>query len=228
MLAHAKLPKTFWAEALMTAAYVINQSPSVPLDGDIPQRVWTGKDLSYRQLRVFSCLSYVDVAKDQREKLDLKSRQCIFLGYDDDEFGYRLWNLAEKKVTRNRDIVFIEEKTIVNWEIENKTLVTKSSQVDARRNQEEIDSIEIESEPVGRLNTRQNREPTKEQGESTERGIESDSANKVEQESIVLNGGRRYPLRERKKMKERVHRTLTWKTQMWEKPWQPTDCKMSL
>ena len=45
MLAHAKLPKTFWAEALSTATYVINRSPSVPLDGDSPQKVWTGKEV---------------------------------------------------------------------------------------------------------------------------------------------------------------------------------------
>ena len=32
MLAHAKLPKTFWAEAMSTATYLINRSPSVPLD----------------------------------------------------------------------------------------------------------------------------------------------------------------------------------------------------
>ena len=64
MLAHAKLQKTFWAEALMTTTYVINRSPSVPLDKDIPQRVWSGKDLSYRHLRVFDCLAYMHVAKD--------------------------------------------------------------------------------------------------------------------------------------------------------------------
>ena len=66
MLAHAKLSKTFWAEALMTTVYVINRSPSVPLDGDIPQRVWTGKDVSYRHLRVFGSLACMHVAKDQR------------------------------------------------------------------------------------------------------------------------------------------------------------------
>ena len=36
MLAHAKLSKTFWAETLMTSTYVINRSPSAPLDGDVP------------------------------------------------------------------------------------------------------------------------------------------------------------------------------------------------
>ena len=39
MVVHAKLPKRFWAEALMTTTYVINKSPSVPLEGDMPQRV---------------------------------------------------------------------------------------------------------------------------------------------------------------------------------------------
>ena len=43
MLGHAKLSKTFWVEPLSTAIYVINRSPSAPLDGDVPQRLWTGK-----------------------------------------------------------------------------------------------------------------------------------------------------------------------------------------
>ena len=90
MLGHAKLSKTFWDEALMEVAYVINISSSVPLDGDIPQRVWTYKDLQYRHLRIFGCIAYVHVARDQRGKLDPKSQQCIFLGYGDDQFKYRL------------------------------------------------------------------------------------------------------------------------------------------
>ena len=90
----------------MTTTYVINRSPSKPLDGDVPQRVWTGKDVSCRHLNVFGYLAYVHVAKDQRGKLDPKSWPCIFLGYGDDEFGYRLWNLADKKVIWSRDIIF--------------------------------------------------------------------------------------------------------------------------
>ena len=95
VLAHTKLSKTFWAEALMTAVYVINRSPSVPLEGDSPQKIWTGKEVSYRHLKVFGCLAYVHVAKDWRAKLDPKTRPCIFLGYGDDEFGYRRFSGAE-------------------------------------------------------------------------------------------------------------------------------------
>ena len=67
-----------------------------------------GRSVSYRNLRVFWCLAYVHVAKDQRSKLDNKSKPCIFPGYSEDEFGYRLWDLIDKKVVRSRDIVFME------------------------------------------------------------------------------------------------------------------------
>ena len=65
MLAHAKMSKTFWVEALTIATYVINRSPSAPLDGDVPLRVWTFKEISYRHVKVFGCLAYVHVAKDK-------------------------------------------------------------------------------------------------------------------------------------------------------------------
>ena len=69
------------------------------------------------------------------------------------------------------EIVFMEEKTIVNWEFENKYPNTESSRVDARPNQEEVDSIEIESKPVDRFNIRQNQEPTEgEQGNRPNKG----------------------------------------------------------
>ena len=47
MLSHAKLPKIYGVEAMYTAVYLINCSPLVPLKGDVPQRVWIGKDVSY-------------------------------------------------------------------------------------------------------------------------------------------------------------------------------------
>ena len=47
MLSHATLPKSYWVEAMYIVVYMINKSPSVPLKGDVPQRVWTGKDVSY-------------------------------------------------------------------------------------------------------------------------------------------------------------------------------------
>ena len=96
-----EIAKDLLGRALMTTVYVINRSRSVPLESDIPQRIWSGKEVSYRHLRVFKCLAYVQIAKDQRGKLDPKSQPCLFLGYGKDEFGYRLWDLIDKKVIRS-------------------------------------------------------------------------------------------------------------------------------
>ena len=53
MLKLAKLPISFWSEVVNTTVYLINRSPSVHLDFDVPQRVWTGKDVPYSHLKVF-------------------------------------------------------------------------------------------------------------------------------------------------------------------------------
>ena len=39
MLSDAKLPKSFWVEAIHTIVDLINLSPSDPLDDDVPERV---------------------------------------------------------------------------------------------------------------------------------------------------------------------------------------------
>ena len=87
----------------------------MPLIGDVPQLVWIGKDVSYQHWKVFGCLSYMHVAKDQRSKVDNKSKPCIFLGYSKDEFDYKLWDILHKKVVRSQGIVFMEDKTIEDW-----------------------------------------------------------------------------------------------------------------
>ena len=69
MLKLAKLPKSFWGKAVNTVVYLINKSPSVPLDFDIPQRVWIGKDVPYSYLKVFGCKAFMHVPKEQRSKL---------------------------------------------------------------------------------------------------------------------------------------------------------------
>lgn len=110
MLSHARLPKVFRGVALMTAVDLINLSPLAPLNGDVPNRFWTCKDVSYNHLKVFSCRVFVHVPKDERSKLDSKSKECIFLGYGNEEFWYMLWDHVEKKIISSRDVVFFEDQ----------------------------------------------------------------------------------------------------------------------
>ena len=61
MLSHAKLPKSFWGEAMRTTVDLINLSPSYPLEADISKRVWTGKFVSFEHLRLFGCKAFIHV-----------------------------------------------------------------------------------------------------------------------------------------------------------------------
>ncbi|KAM1152104.1 hypothetical protein EV1_034405 [Malus domestica] len=112
MLRTTKLSKQFWGEAVRTACYLINRSPSVPLGLNVPERVWTGNDMSYSYLKVFGCKAFVHVPKEQRLKLDYKATPCIFLGYGSEDFGYRLWDPYQKKFIQSRDVYFYEDQTI--------------------------------------------------------------------------------------------------------------------
>ena len=144
LLAESKLPKTFWGEALLTAAHVINMTPTVVLDGDVPDAVWKGKPPTYNHLKVFGCKAYVHVPKDERSKLDVKSKPCIFVGYGQDKFGYRLYDPAAKKLIRSRDVVFMENQTIEDLK-----------KVDS---QAQDDSIDAEPVPITQSPTRGNEE----------------------------------------------------------------------
>eukprot|EP00253_Pinus_taeda_P022567 PITA_22567 len=78
MLSNSGLEKNFWAEAVRTACYLINISPTTALDGGIPEEVRTGKNLNYSHLKIFGCEAFIHIPKENRTKLDDKSMKCIF------------------------------------------------------------------------------------------------------------------------------------------------------
>ncbi|GAA0174548.1 hypothetical protein LIER_27919 [Lithospermum erythrorhizon] len=74
--------------------------------------MWSGKEVSYRHLRVFGCIAYAHIPKDERTKFDFKSKQCVFLSFEDEKFGYKLYDLVDKKIIRSRDVMFREDLTV--------------------------------------------------------------------------------------------------------------------
>ncbi|RVX05220.1 Retrovirus-related Pol polyprotein from transposon TNT 1-94 [Vitis vinifera] len=56
---------------------------------DVPDSIWSNNKIFYDHLRVFGCKTFVHIPKDERSKLDAKSRPCVFIGYGQDELGYR-------------------------------------------------------------------------------------------------------------------------------------------
>ena len=79
MLSGAGIGQEFWVEALGTACYLVNRSPSSTLGDKTPQEVWTGKEPSLTQLKVFGCDAYVHVPKENRSELDKKAENVSLL-----------------------------------------------------------------------------------------------------------------------------------------------------
>src|SRR5437588_9999570 len=84
MLLEARLPESFWAEAVNTAVYLQNRSPTRSLEGKTPYKAWNGIKPYLSYLRVFGCDAYLHVPDEQRTKLEAKSRTYIHVGYSTD------------------------------------------------------------------------------------------------------------------------------------------------
>lgn len=70
LLLESNLPNIFWAEAVNTANYLKNRSPTRNSDGRTPFEAWTGKVPDLSHLKVFGCNVFYLNREPGRGKLD--------------------------------------------------------------------------------------------------------------------------------------------------------------
>lgn len=75
-----------------------------------PYEAWTGEKPLVDHLRAFGCQAYAQIPKDERKKLNSKSRKCILLGYGTEMKDYRLYDPQRQKVFYSRDVIFNEHE----------------------------------------------------------------------------------------------------------------------
>ena len=148
------LPKVFWADAISTAAYLINRGPSVPLGYQLPEEVWSGNEVNLSHLKVFGCASYILLNSNSRDKLDPKAKRCYFIGYGSDMYGYRFWDDQNKKIIRSRNVTFNENMFYKDRTAEFANANKKPKQVSLEEvsesdvaNRRQNTEVEPESEP---------------------------------------------------------------------------------
>ncbi|KAF6203143.1 hypothetical protein GE061_003559 [Apolygus lucorum] len=113
MLQEANLNFKYWAEALSTATYLKNRSPTKVLRGMTPEEAWTGDRVDLSHLRVFGCRAFAHIPAAKRTKLEAKSKEYVFTGYCENTKGYRLIDPENPKyIEKARDVIFLEEEMI--------------------------------------------------------------------------------------------------------------------
>ena len=94
LLKQRGMPAVFWEEAVVTAVYILNRSPTKVLDGRTPYEAWHGRKPAVSHLRVFGCLAF---AKEFGliSKLDDRSTPGVFIGYAEGSKAYRILGMRQ-------------------------------------------------------------------------------------------------------------------------------------
>ncbi|KAK2988761.1 hypothetical protein RJ640_025920 [Escallonia rubra] len=121
-LIEAHLPLSYWSEALILTAYLINRVPSRPIDYQTPSQALVeaivAPVLPNLPPHVFGCVAFVHLHKHQRNKLSPRALRCVFVGYAAHQKGYRCYHPPTHKMFITLDVVFHEDLMYFSTESE--------------------------------------------------------------------------------------------------------------
>ena len=108
------VPKIFWGDAILTAAYLINRMPSKVLNFSTPIQklleTYPNSPLIHTlPPKTFGCVVFVH--KQAESELDPRADKCIFVGYSPSQKGYKCYSSTTRKTIVSKDVVFYENET---------------------------------------------------------------------------------------------------------------------
>src|SRR5579871_329988 len=111
---HAQgLEQKFWGEAVITATYLKNRSPTRSTqDNKTPFEVWNGRKLSLGHLQVFRTTAYTFILKEKRTKFEPKTLKIVFVRYCENSKVYWLYDPLSRKIIKSRDVHFPNQDTM--------------------------------------------------------------------------------------------------------------------
>ena len=112
MMAQANLLISYWGDALLTAAYILNRMSSKSVSST-PYELWIGKKPDLNNLRPGGSTGYVHNTSHRYGKLGPRGKKCIFIRYSEHSKGYVLiGEQPDGSVTEleSHDVDFIESE----------------------------------------------------------------------------------------------------------------------
>nr|GEV48396.1 hypothetical protein [Tanacetum cinerariifolium] len=136
MLADAKLPVTFWAEAVNTACYVQNRVLVNKSQNKTSYELFNGRTPAIGFLNPFGCHVMILNTLDNLGKFEAKGDEGYFIGYSMSSKAFMVFNKRTKRVKENLHVEFLENKLIEkrafpNWLFDIDTLTNYMNYVPA-------------------------------------------------------------------------------------------------
>ncbi|WVZ82883.1 hypothetical protein U9M48_030091 [Paspalum notatum var. saurae] len=97
-------------EAVTTAVFILNRSPTQSVDGKTPYEVWHGIKPPVHFLRTFGCVAHVKGGSKHLTKLEDRSTPMVFVGYEVGTKAWRFYNPVTRRVHVSGDAVFEENR----------------------------------------------------------------------------------------------------------------------
>ncbi|MBW0483493.1 hypothetical protein O181_023208 [Austropuccinia psidii MF-1] len=126
LLNHSNLPNQYWEEAVKTAVFLSNLSPT-PLRGNkSPYFLWTNSSVKLTKLSTFGCQAVIHSLKRQRDsKLAPPGQEGVLLGLENGNEVYQILRLSDLKVAVTRNVTFnkkifptiVEGKRSLPWSL---------------------------------------------------------------------------------------------------------------
>ena len=184
-LIHARgLHRNLWAEAVNTVVYVLNRTGESSEKQVTPFELWNNSKPDIGNLHIFDEKVYVHIPKIKRKKFDKKAEEGIFVGYDENVKGYRIFFQKTNQIKVMRDVIVAEKEIKITENIKsNDAAVYLPVRDNGRENHEraceeylpeEVDDIREPDEPANEDDGERSEEhlPQEESEEEEEDGQE--------------------------------------------------------
>ena len=106
LLSHAHAPFRYWDDAFQSAYYLINRLPTSVLNFHSPFEKLFKTSPDYLFLKTFRCACWPNLHPYNTHKLQLRSNQCVLLGYSLLHKGYKCLHLPSGCLYISRDVIF--------------------------------------------------------------------------------------------------------------------------
>ena len=108
LLKSKNVPKELWGEAVSMMVYLLNHAPMRSHQGKTPYEAWHNRNPKVQHLRTFGCVAHVKRVGPSISKLSDRLTTMIFIGYETETKGYRLYDPIARKLHISRDVIFEE------------------------------------------------------------------------------------------------------------------------
>jgi hypothetical protein len=112
MIHDQDIPMHLWAEATRTTVYVQNILSHSALGFKTPKEMFFVKMSEVNHLKIFGCLVFVHIPKENRIKLDPSGKKGIFVGYCDVSKAFGIYIQGYHHLEIRRDVTFYEDVSL--------------------------------------------------------------------------------------------------------------------